>query len=183
MEHTSIPQDELDLFESLQDIRVVFDVGARSDDEYVKIKPDVELHAFEPNPAFFEELSLKLKDRPNTYLNNFGLADYTGNMLYNEGRQCFVGGEEVSIKMGTLLLELKTLDDYVREHGIEQIDFLKIDTEGYDFRVLLGGLETLKKCRYIQYEHWNDKRRFHILLGQQFEMKPIGNRNIFCTRL
>lgn len=103
-------------------------------------------------------------------------------MLYNEARQGFVGGEEVDIKTGELL-PIKTLDWYVREHDIQQIDFLKIDTEGYDFRVLLGGLNTIPKCRYIQYEHWNDQRRFHILLGHQFKMEYIGGRNVLCTRL
>lgn len=181
--HTPIPQDELEIFKDLKDVKVVFDVGARADDEYVKLKPDIELHAFEPNPMFFEQLSEKLKDRPNTFINNFGLADVTGTMLYNEGRQGFIGGEEVSIKGGTFMLELKTLDEYAKQHNIAQIDFLKIDTEGYDFRVLLGGLDTIPKCRYIQYEHWNDLKRFHILLGQNFNMKYVGNRNVLCTRL
>lgn len=180
-EHTKIPQDELEVFKSLPDIKVVVDVGARADVEYLDLRPDIELHAFEPNPEFFAQLKEKIGDR-QAHLNNFGLGDVKGELPYSDGRQGFVGGEEPTITQGRLL-PVQTLDDYVYEKGIQQIDFLKIDTEGYDFKVLLGALNTIPKCRYIQYEHWNDLRRFHILLGQQFKMEYIGNRNVLCTRL
>lgn len=179
--HTKIPQDELERFKNLPDIKVVFDVGARADTEYLDINPDIELHAFEPNPDFFKQLKEKVGDR-KAHLNNFALGDVSGVAVYNEARQGFTGGEEGTIITGELL-PIRTLDGYMAEHGIEHIDFLKIDTEGYDFRVLLGGLKTIPKCRYIQYEHWNDQRRFHILLGQQFKMEYIGGRNVLCTRL
>ena len=181
IEQTPIPQDELDIFRSLKDIRVVFDVGARVDTDYIELKPDVELHAFEPNPLFFSELKRKLGDRKKTFLNNFGLSDKAGFALYNEGRQAFEGGDETGFIGGERMLPLKTLDWYVKNNNIKRIDFLKIDTEGYDFKVLLGGKKMLPKCRYIQYEHWNDKEKFHKLL-KRFEMKYIGNRNVFCTR-
>lgn len=182
-QHTPIPSDELEMFNSLPDIKVVFDVGARADNDYLKLKPDIELHAFEPYPEFFEQLKESVGDNPKAHLNNFGLGDYEGTTYYHEGRQSFVGSEEPTVKEGRHLLQVRKLDDYVREHNIQQIDFLKIDTEGYDFKVLLGGLETIPKCRYIQYEHWNDLRRFHILLGQNFEMTYTGHRNVLCKRL
>jgi FkbM family methyltransferase len=36
------------------------------------------------------------------------------------------------------------LDDYVREAGLERVDFLKIDTDGHDVEVLLGARSILK---------------------------------------
>lgn len=182
MNHTSIPEEELEFFKKISDVKVVFDVGARADCDYVELKPDIELHSFEPNPEFFVQLKEKVGNRSNVHLNNYGLGDVPGVAHYSDSRQGFVGGEEGSIQDGRLL-PIHTLDWYMKEQGIEQIDFLKIDTEGYDFRVLLGGLNTIRKCRYIQYEHWNDKRRFHYLLGQDFSMEYIGGRNVFCTRL
>lgn len=183
VEQTKIPVEELELFNSLPDIKVVFDVGARTDVDYLELKPDIVLHAFEPNPEFFLRLAEKVGTRPNTYLNNWGLSDSDGNLPYNYGRQGFLGGEEKSITHGEITLLLRTLDAYVAERGIQNIDFLKIDTEGYDFRVLLGALNTIPKCRYIQYEHWNDLKRFHVLLGRDFKMEYVGYRNVLCTRL
>lgn len=181
MEHTKIPDTELALFDSLKDVKVVFDVGTRVDVDYIQLKPDIALHAFEPNPEFFIELQDKIGHEPNIYLNNFGLSDSQGEELYNIKRQCFVNGEEKSIRTGEMVLPLQTLDQYAASHSIEQIDFLKIDTEGYDFKVLLGGVYTLPKCRYIQYEYWNDRLRFHSLLEQGFQMTYIGGRNVFCV--
>ena len=182
MSQTPIPDTELEYFKSIPNCKVVFDVGARIDDEYIKLKPDIELHAFEPNPNFFRELKDKIGDRPNTYLNNFGLGDIEGIFKYNDGWQAFVGGENTGVVDGEREFEVKTIDWYVEKTGIKQIDFLKIDTEGYDYKVLGGAAQTIKMCRYIQYEHWNDRFRFHGLLEDAFDMTYIGGRNVFCKR-
>jgi FkbM family methyltransferase len=181
MIHTDMPKGELELFASLGDIQVVFDVGARADVEYVRLKPDIELHAFEPNDEFFAQLKEKLGDRPNTYLNNYGLGDREDVVGYDRNSQSFLDGE-ANPGRGEVAFPIKTLDGYCAEQGIERIDFLKIDTEGYDFKVLQGGTETIKLCRYIQYEHWNDRLEFHTLLAEDFYMTYIGDRNVFCQR-
>ena len=180
-QHTPIPPRELELFEGLKDIQVVFDVGARADTDYTRLKPWIELHAFEPNPEFFQQLKDALGDRPNTYLNPYGLGDKEEEQGYNNGRQMFLGGEETSELYGDQTLKLRTLDSYVAEHGIERIDFLKIDVEGYDFKVLQGGFNTIPKCHYIQYEYWNDRLQYHGLLEDRFDMLYYGWRNVLCT--
>ena len=182
MSQTPIPDTELEYFKSIPRCKVVFDVGARTDSDYIRLKPDIELHAFEPNPDFFNELKDKIGNRPNTYLNNYGLGDIAGIFKYDDGRQAFVGGEEKAVIDGKRELEVKTLDWYVGKMGITNIDFLKIDTEGYDFKVLKGGYHTVKMCRYIQYEHWNDRLQFHDILDGTFDMTYIGGRNVFCKR-
>lgn len=179
MIHTAIPQDELELFASLEDINIVFDVGARADAEYIKLKPNIELHAFEPNPVFFNQLTTAIGERENTKLNMYGLGDVETEEAYDGWRQGFANGEESSIKEG-ILLPIKTLDWYVEKNQVQKIDFLKIDTEGYDYKVLIGGKQTIPKCHYIQYEYWNNKLQFHDLLERDFEMRYIGNRNVFC---
>ncbi len=177
---TKIPQTELEIFSKLKDIKVVFDVGARTDTDYFDIFPEAEYHLFEPNSEFFEELKAKVGDRKNVYLNNFGLGDKEGEISYNPVLQAFSEGEAWRGDGPSLLV--KTLDWYVKEHNIQRIDFLKIDAEGYDYKVLLGGTEAVKLCRYIQYEHWNNLQKFHDLLNYDFWMKYIGYRNVLCKR-
>lgn len=175
MTHTAIPKDELKVFESLKNIKVVFDVGARDDVDYLIIKPNVKLHAFEPNPVFFMQLSNQLKERKGVYLNNYGLGDKTGKFAYSEGNQSFQDAQT------GLTLPIKTLDSYVRKHKIKRIDFLKIDVEGWDFKVLLGGKKAIKLCRYIQFEQSGDLEPFQKLL-KDFDFDYIGGRNYICTR-
>lgn len=178
--HTSIPDYELQFFKDLKNIKVVFDVGARADTDYLDLKPRIQLHAFEPNIEFFQELQEKIGNRKNVFLNNIGLGDRVAeNVGYNHFRQAFVDGEEPDL-VGETTFPMTTLDLYAGERGIERIDFLKIDTEGYDYKVLQGGLNTIPKCRYIQYEHWNDTRHFHGLLETNFYMTYIGGRNVLC---
>ena len=40
-----------------------------------------------------------------------------------------------------------TLDSFAARHGVEKLDFLKVDVEGAETRVLRGGRETLKRFR------------------------------------
>ena len=48
------------------------------------------------------------------------------------------------------------LKDYMLSRNIEIIDFMKIDTEGYEFEVLLGTDDYLSKIKYILFEHHYD---------------------------
>lgn len=53
-------------------------------------------------------------------------------------------------------VEVKTLYDYLNLKLIKNIDFLKIDTEGYEFEVLLGLKYRLQNVRIILFEHHYD---------------------------
>lgn len=176
-EFTSISQSELKVFEFLDDIEVVFDVGTRTDIDYLKIKPNVVYHLFEPNLEFFSILAAKIQNEnfKNVYLNNYGLGDEIGEFHYNPILETFRDNNSVF-----KLLLVKTIDWYVKEHNIDKIDFLKIDTEGWDLKVILGAKEIWPKIKYIQYEHWANDEKFHDLLKDDFDIKSIGYRNSLC---
>ena len=180
MSYTQIPKDELKVFESLKDIKVVFDVGARDDVDYLIIKPGIELHAFEPNPIFFEQLKTNVGNTSNVYLNNFGLGNVEGFFEYD------IFGQSIRKQTNQLMsngVVTRRLDDYVKEHNIEQIDFLKIDTEGFEAEVFMGGADTVKKCRYIQYEQGSTTMPYEGYLRESdFTLYYIGYRNILAVR-
>jgi FkbM family methyltransferase len=179
LEQDKIPRPELDLFNRLKNIKIVFDVGARIDVEYLELKPNIKLHIFEPNTEFFAELKRIVGNRENVFLNNYGLGDRECEVGYNNGHQAFIDGSSPTGEVNSIL-PIKTLNWYVKENKIKKIDFLKIDTEGYDYKVLIGASEIISNCKYIQYEHWNDKDCFHRLLENRFDMEYIGYRNVFC---
>lgn len=177
--HTAIPDDELEVFASLEDVQVVFDVGARDDVDYLILKPGIELHAFEPNPQFFKELTENVKDTSNVYLNNFGLGEKKGHFFYNHSSQ-LVTTTPCEEEDG---VPVRRLDDYVREHKIQRIDFLKMDVEGGELGVLKGAKKTIPLCRYIQYEENRDGDKIKkLLIARDFTPFYIGGRNYMCVR-
>lgn len=45
------------------------------------------------------------------------------------------------------VVPFKTVDTIVKEEGLERLDFVKIDLDGYDFRALRGAQESLMRFR------------------------------------
>ena len=53
------------------------------------------------------------------------------------------------------VLQIK-LGDFIKEKKIDHIDILKIDTEGYEFNVLLGLKDKLQNVKIVLFEHHYD---------------------------
>lgn len=150
--------EEIEVFKKFKDtIQVVFDVGARTDMSY----ENVEVHYFEPNPEFADTL--------DGIVNNYGLSDKEETLLYNPKTQSF-------IKDGFVPYKLFTLDKYAED--IPRVDFIKIDAEGMDYRILLGGKETLKRVKYIQFEWWNGVQKFVNLL-RDFDLFLLHGERLY----
>ena len=54
-------------------------------------------------------------------------------------------------------ISITTLEKYCNEKKIEKIDFLKIDTEGYELEVLKGLKKKISSVNLILFEHHFDK--------------------------
>ena len=50
-------------------------------------------------------------------------------------------------------MHIKTAKDYILEKSITAIDFVKIDTEGYELNVLKGFEEYINRVNIIQFEY------------------------------
>lgn len=179
MSYGIIPKEEIELFKQLPNMKVIIDVGARDDTEYYDIYPEAEHHLFEPNLEFIANLKHKLAGKSNVQINPVGVSDIEDMGRYSRSVQAFVGGEaRVVDPIDTY--PLINLDRYVLEHDITRIDFLKVDVEGYDYKVLFGAPKAVHMSRFIQYEHWDNKKQYHALLGEAFDMEYVGYRNVLC---
>lgn len=59
------------------------------------------------------------------------------------------------VEYSTSTVETDLLDNYTKD--LKVIDFLKLDTQGSEYEVLQGGLETLKKTRKLKVEVEKDE--------------------------
>ncbi len=46
-------------------------------------------------------------------------------------------------------VQITTLDTFVEERGLDRVDFVKIDTEGYELKILEGAAETIRRFRPV----------------------------------
>jgi FkbM family methyltransferase len=132
---------------------LVFDVGSRDDTLFGSFEGEV--HYFEPDPLSLQKLFGKIKNK-RSFLNNFGLSDKEETITYYKEHQSFLDRKitQPHVTLGDpIQLHVKRGDAYCLEKNIETIDFLKVDTEGYEMKVLQGFGDYLKKVRILQFEY------------------------------
>jgi FkbM family methyltransferase len=135
-------------------IDIIFDVGCRTDSEYINFTGEV--HYFDPINEFIENLKNKNIMNKTSYFNNFGLGEENKELYYYPTYQSFydrINSCNISDDSNKILLNIKKGDEYVIEKNITTIDFLKIDTEGYEFNVLQGFQNFLHNIKIIQFEY------------------------------
>jgi len=157
-----------------EDLKVVFDVGARGNLEFSQIHPNCEYHLFEPQIGYANYLKEAIKDMQNVTVNHTGLGDEVVKQAkFYHNIQSFAPHPFVDSQHNEGdEFDISTVDEYCKEHSIDFIDFVKIDTEGYDYRVLLGAKDMLKQNRikYIQFEYWDGLQKFVDLLSEKYDM-------------
>jgi len=135
-------------------INVIFDVGCREDSEFINFNGEV--HYFDPINKFIENLQNQKNINKKSYFNNFGLGNENNEIYYYPKFESFYDRTKscgFSDNSNKILLSIKKGKDYVINNNIKSIDFLKIDTEGFELNVLKGFGDFLKNIKIIQFEY------------------------------
>ena len=90
------------------------------------------VHCFEPNPLF-RECFLKNIPLDNVTLHPYGLSNSKHTAHQSKD------GQVLSMKEGSV--QCKTLDSF----KFSNVDFIKIDVDGFEHQVLIGAKQTIKK--------------------------------------
>ena len=132
---------------------VLFDIGTNEGQtlrRFAQIMPDAEIHGFEPTGELFEKLTHNYPSttHPRIHLNRLALGDCIGKGVLHlasnsEENSLLATKTQEGSMLGEATVEISTLDHYCAQHKVERIDLLKIDAEGYDYKVLLGGAAIL----------------------------------------
>lgn len=170
----------------IKNINVFFDIGAHHGEtvrDFLKNFSIDKIYSFEPSNNNFDKLKCKIKDIKKKYplvnieIFNCGLGQKNETLSLNE----ISDGESNTFndlnleskyfkrkKVITTLFGIKkffrsktstnviTLKKFIQENQIEKIDFIKIDTEGFEYNVLLGLDDYIENVSFILFEHHYD---------------------------
>lgn len=155
-----------DLKQFILNPNVIFDVGANKG-QYstllIQHYPKASIYSFEPNPNTFEVIKNSIGDKINLF--NIGMGESLGQLDLH-----FDKNDETSVQatsdpeilkeiaktenITSVKIEIDTIDNFCATHKIEEIDLLKIDTEGFEIEVIDGAQKMLSasKIKAIQFE-------------------------------
>ena len=114
----------------IKNFRTAIDVGCRDGDYSLPLIEDFDkVHAFDYRPR------MKYKNKKLTYY-QVALGDISTEVKATGG---------VIKEDGDKFVQQKRLDDYT----LNDVDYIKIDVEGHELKVLKGAIATIERCNPI----------------------------------
>ena len=185
--------------EGTESFKTVFDVGANVGQFCIacnEILDRSKIYSFEPVESTFQILQSNTAGISNIECSPIGFGDQpqTINMYLHDLSTINSVSSQANVPrtegQKTQLVKIVRLDDFCKDRGIEQIDLLKIDVEGFDLNVLQGATRMLseRKVRYIFIEVTFDTADAHHVSYQEiadflapynFKIHGFYNQNLF----
>jgi FkbM family methyltransferase len=181
----------------LQSGGVAMDVGANIGCHTLimaaQVGPRGKVVAFEPCPDIFGRL------QDNIFLNNFNnvillpwaLSNISGELplhlprrdVFNRGTASLYFSDDWHGE-NKVLVPVKTIDEVVADEKLERLDLLKIDTEGNELKVMMGGEDSIKEYRpYIIFEYSiNGWESSGYVLDNGYELLTRLNYSLYVIR-
>jgi 2-O-methyltransferase len=175
--------------------------------EMAKIWPNGSIHAFEPVPHLFKLLENNTRNLKNVHCYQLALGDTKGSETLfvssgaSDGSSSLLPPKELLNNYPTVYFDTKvpvttiTLDEWARENGVTRIDFMWLDLQGMELKVLQSGSIILKTVKgiysevssvegyqgqslYHELREWLEKEGFHV----EREAVENGEGNVFFLR-
>jgi FkbM family methyltransferase len=182
---------------------VVLDIGANIGETSLRLAQKVQsngkVFAFEPAQINYKQLqkTLSLNNLKHITAYPLGIGASEGKLTlytidqHNKGKNKIADNEPVGARNEAI--ELTTIDRFVQNHQLENVDLIKIDIEGYEMNALQGGQETLKKFRpklFIEVDNQNlfeqeasAKELFNYLMAHNYELTKADKMQLLDLTL
>ena len=171
-------------------VKTFFDIGANMGEwteEMLKLNPAAKGILMEPNPDCMQTLRTKFSTNENINILEVACSEQPGRASFFAEHG---GGETSSLSnAGTygarkIDVEVTTIDRVVTERNISNIDYLKVDVEGFDMHVLKGAKNTLEKKMIdtIQFEYNRTWRNNGSTLTYAFAYLQQFGYKTYCLK-
>ena len=187
------------LKKKLKKINTLIDVGAHNGESVKLFSRNFQinnLYSFEPSCSSFQILiknaarELKNGSTVNFRPYNIGLGSKTENVYLNKSidtssstinsintnsnyylkKVKFLGKKNNIFFSEEEKIEISTLDLILCNEKLDSIDLIKIDTEGYEYPVLIGGEAVLGITKFIMFEHHYDN-----MIIKKYKFSDVNN--------
>jgi FkbM family methyltransferase len=160
-------------------IRTIVDVGANVGNWSLmaaELFPEATIYALEAVPATAAQLRSRVGSARRVQPFNLGLAERSGTMVFNyhPGASTHATFTDYPHSWTGERVECPVLrgDNFLTQHGIGQVDFLKLDVEGAEHLALEGFEDALRqqRIRFIQFEYGRVNVLTHFLLRDFYQL-------------
>ena len=149
--------------QALPQARVVVDVGANVGDWAAlasrAMPRDARMVCFEPSDNAADRLAERFRHEPRVEIVRTAVADAPGRRSFfqepDAGETSSLARENTSGSAEQRVVDVTTIDAEAERLGIDRVDMLKVDCEGFDLAVLRGAERLLGAGRIglIQFEY------------------------------
>jgi FkbM family methyltransferase len=151
---------------------IILEAGAHNGADTLQMAafwPEAQIHAFEPVPDAYNALltrATKYPERIHCY--PLGLGPRKGTMVMHISGDGSAGSCQSSsllppsqshtaeysfVSFGKRMsIEVTSIDEWAQKQGIDRVDFMRLDMQGYEIEALKGAECTLKRTSAIQLE-------------------------------
>ena len=164
---------------------VIFEVGARYGDESIALRnrfPNATIYSFEPNPLTRDRCSKTLKLEKNINFFPFALGKKKEKLPFYS----FIGHDGPSslykridfhqTQKQTGIVKVDTLERFAHNNQVSFINYLCMDTQGYELNILKGAKHFISKIQYIVMEEPNPVIDLRFL-PEGVHSKHLGSPN------
>jgi FkbM family methyltransferase len=139
------------------------DIGANTG-QFTKtilaLLPNSKIYSFEPLPDCFKELQQFTDRHSNITVLNVGIGDKSGSLSFEQNafspsssflkmadahKQAYVHTQNTK----TVEVKIDRLDDITEDFNLGSSLLIKIDVQGYEDKVLQGGMKTIQQAKIV----------------------------------